>query len=165
MNIKTINKNTDNRTNIITFRLGTEIFGIETDYIINIVDKVIITPIPGSPKTLKGVINLRGTILPLVNAHVLLEAQFYESQNSNYIVIEMQINNQNNKFAIEVDSVMDVIEIDKNDISQPPQLGIKFPPNYLKGIIKYNEYFILILNLDQTFNLENLYNKKYLKAS
>jgi len=165
MNLKTINKNIDNKINIITFKLGTEIFGIETDYIINIVDKVIITPIPGSPKTLKGVINLRGTILPLVNAHALLEAQFYKSQNSNYIVIEMQTNNQNNKFAIEVDSVMDVIEIDKNDISQPPQLGIKFPPNYLKGIIKHNGYFILILNLDQTFNLENLYNKKYLKVS
>jgi len=158
-----MNEQTIKKINIITFSLGTEIFGIETDYVTNIIDKVEVTPIPKSPDTLKGVINIRGTILPLINTYAILETQSYKNTKSNYIVIETQIGNQNNKFAIEVDSVLDVLEIDQEQIIHPPKLGIKFPDSYLKGIIKNQKSFVLLLNIDQTFNTETLYKKKHFR--
>jgi len=159
-----MNTNSNENINLIVFSLGTENFGIDTDYVINIIDHANITPIPRSPKTLKGVINLRGSILPLVSTHTLLDIPALSNDKYNYIVIEISSYNHNIKFAIEVDSVMDVIEIDKHQILPPPKLGINFPDIYLKGIVKKDRQFILILNIEQVFITDNLYKSKYLKT-
>lgn len=109
-----------------------------------------ITPMPKAPKYMKGVINLRGLIIPIVDLRLALnmdEATY--GQQTCVIIVKMQINNYEKFVGFIVDCVSEVFDIPVSDIEKPPKYGENSDDEFLKGIGKVKDKIIMLLDIDK----------------
>jgi len=140
------------------------IFTVENEYYaipISKVQEVIrYTPITSLHETssfLKGVINLRGRIIPIIDMRLkfgLPEKEYNE--RTVFIIVEIVGSKDIYHIGIAVDSVRDVVEILPDKIEKTPEVGFKFKSKYLYGIVQLGEQMILILNLDNILTTEEV---------
>lgn len=133
----------------VTFSIGSTIFGITVLKTREIVEYGSITPVPEAPHYVKGVINLRGAVVPVVD----LTMKFFKvsvklSETTSIIIVEPTIDNEKNIMGIVVDCVKDVIELKEEDMETAPKYGSKLKSEYIKSVSNYNDEFILILDID-----------------
>ena len=137
----------------LTFQLGKEIYGIPIKKAKEIIGVMAITHIPRTQGYIKGVINLRGRIVPVVD----LRAKF-GMKNKDYddrtciIIIEVSLSDNIRSVGIAVDTVSEVINITKNDIEQSPQVDVQIEEGFLAGLGKMKDKVIIILNIDKILN-------------
>lgn len=137
----------------LSFKLDTELFAIPVMDVIEIVEVPPITKIPQSPEFLKGVINLRGAVLPIIDARVKFGFPSTEpTVNTCIIVLEVEINEEAIYVGALVDAVLGVFEMDENAISPSPTIGAKYKANFIKGMIKNDDNFIMLLDIDKVFS-------------
>jgi purine-binding chemotaxis protein CheW len=144
----------------LSFKLGNEFFAVHVSKILNILEILPITRVPKAHESIIGVINLRGNVLPVVDIRMkfnLDKAEF--SKDTCILVLQVMINEDQIDVSAIVDSVHAVLEIDENQILPPPSVGVKFKSEFVTGIIKQDEKFIMILDIDKLFNLENFTTK------
>jgi purine-binding chemotaxis protein CheW len=116
-----------------------------------------ITEVPKAPAYMKGVINLRGTVLPVVDTKLKFEmGKTVYTTNTCILVLDIEIDNESIHVGAIVDSVQEVLEFDENQIQPPPSIGSKYRSEFIEGMVKYNDDFIMILNMDMVFSLEEL---------
>lgn len=135
----------------LTFYIGRSIYGIELLHVIEIIKIQSITQVPGVPHYVKGIINLRGKIVPVIDVRLKLdqEPRDYDDKTCIVVVIidDMQV-------GLIVDSVSEVANIDASTLSQPPELSNGYTNSYLKSVSQIGEKVILNLDCDKFFQSE-----------
>ena len=139
------------KNTFLSFHLGKEIFAISVKKVLEVLQMQYITEMPEMPDFIKGVINFRGDILPVVDARVKFKMKSSDLETYVIIVLEITENDKNIRICALVDSVKDVISVDDSAIKPIPEMGLKYSADYLAGMIKAGESFITILNVDKIF--------------
>ena len=145
----------------LSFKLGEEVFAINVSKVLNILEMKPITKVPKSPDYLKGVINLRGTVLPVVD----LRLKFGLPENkitvdTNIIVLSIEKENEEIMVGILIDSVREVLEFKTEEIAPSPAIGTKYNAGFIKGMWRVDENFIMILDIDRVFSIEEIIDFK-----
>ncbi len=134
----------------LSFQLGDEVFALNVGSVLTIIEIPRITKIPKAPEYIKGVINLRGEVLPVIDIHCKFGLTASEiSSSSCILVMEVTVNNKYIKFGILVDSVTEVHEIEPDQILPPPTLGGNFSSKFIDGMYKTQESFIMLVNSEK----------------
>jgi purine-binding chemotaxis protein CheW len=133
----------------VTFSIGSTTFGITVLKTREIVEYGNITPVPEAPNYVKGVISLRGAVVPVVD----LTMKFYKTstkllETTSIIIVEPTIDNEKNIMGIIVDCVKDVVELKEENMGAAPKYGSKLKSEYIKSVSNYKDEFILILDID-----------------
>ena len=138
----------------LSFKLGNEFFAAHVKNVINILELTEITPVPKSPDYMKGVINLRGSVLPIIDTRLKfgMTDTTYGSDTC-ILVLNVFIDGQEVDLGALVDNVQEVIKIDVNDIKPAPSIGNKYKPEFINGIIQSEDQFIMILDMDKVFSV------------
>jgi purine-binding chemotaxis protein CheW len=137
---------------IIAFHLGDQQFCIKTTSIREIRGWAAATPLPHAPPHVIGVMNLRGTVIPVIDLAARLGmAGMIDSSRSAIVVAEVG----GSVLGLIVDRVSDILSITSDEIQPLPELGASFDPGYAYGIIPREQGMVCLLNLDRMFaNLE-----------
>jgi purine-binding chemotaxis protein CheW len=136
----------------LSFRIGTEIFAADVKNVLNILEMTKITSVPKAPGYMKGVINLRGSVLPVIDSRMkfnLEESEF--TSNTCIVVLELHIGSEPIIIGTIVDAVKEVLEIEDNNILPPPSIGTSYRTNFLKGMYKSDDGFIMLLDAERVF--------------
>jgi purine-binding chemotaxis protein CheW len=141
----------------LTFKVDEELYAANVNNVISILELTKITKIPRTPDFIKGVINLRGTVLPIIDLKIKFGLPPTE-YTSNTTILVMDINIEDNlvKLGAIVDSVQEVLEINEKDILPPPSLGSSYQSDFVDGMFRFNETFIMVLNIERIFNEDEL---------
>ena len=146
----------------LSFKLGDEIFAANVSKVLNILEMVKITKVPKCPVYMKGVMNLRGTILPVIDTRMKLGMSPIElTPNTCILVLDIDYNNDSLHIGGLVDSVQEVLEIEPEQILPPPNIGINYHSEFIYGMYKFSEeQFIMLLDMDKLFSTEDLKEMK-----
>jgi purine-binding chemotaxis protein CheW len=137
---------TTDGSQFLTFQLGEELYGVDILRVQEIKGYTAVTKIPNTPSHIKGVLNLRGTIVPIVELRTKFGMPTIEYTMFTVIVVVVV---KEKIMGLVVDAVSDVLNIDKKDIQPPPQFGAKVDVSFLNGIGKSGEKLIALLDMDK----------------
>ena len=137
----------------LTFSLGNESYGIEIKYVTEIIGIQTITVIPELPEYVKGVINLRGKIIPVMDVRLRFKKEAKE-YNDRTCVIVIDINDIS--IGLIVDSVSEVLTIPEEDIVEPPKMNKSFSNRYIKNIGKVENGVKLLLDCEKLLTEDEL---------
>lgn len=141
----------------LSFRLGKETFAVSVKKVLEVLQRQHITEVPDVPVFIKGVINFRGDILPICDARI----KFNISSNSNeeknvIIVLDLENNGHTMRIGAIADGVKDVISLEEADIRPVPEMGLKYNAEFLSGMIKTGDSFIMVLDVDRVFTNDDV---------
>ena len=141
----------------LTFFLGKEMFAIGILNIKEILEYGQLTAVPMLPAFIRGVINLRGAVVPVVD----LSARFGGAQSETtkrtcIVIVEIATTDGRQEIGMVVDSVSAVLEIPANDIEPAPEFGAKIRAAFIQGMGKINGRFVIILNVDKVLSVDEL---------
>src|SRR5512137_2225030 len=144
-------------TQYLTFRLDEEIFSLDVAKVREILDFTTVTKVPQTPDFMRGVINLRGSVVPVVDMRLKFGMSATEKTvNTCIIVMAIAIDQETAVVGALADSVQEVLELEPDQIEAAPRIGTKLNTEFLVGMGKHNETFIMILNIDKVFTFEEL---------
>jgi purine-binding chemotaxis protein CheW len=154
-------ENLDQINSYLSFKLGEETFAANVAKVLNILEMTEITKVPKAPDYMKGVINLRGAVLPVVDTRIKFNMPPTEYTNNTCIlVMEVEVEGEQIQVGGLVDAVQAVLEIDQEDILPPPSIGSKYRSEFISGMAKIEERFIMLLNMDRVFSSDEIINLK-----
>jgi purine-binding chemotaxis protein CheW len=130
----------------LTFTLGNEHYGVDILRVQEIRGYTAVTKIPNTPPHIKGVLNLRGTIVPIVELRTKFGMPTIDYTMITVIVVVVV---RAKIMGLVVDAVSDVLNIDKKDIQPPPQFGAKVDVSVLNGIGKCGDKLVSLLDIDR----------------
>ncbi len=139
----------------LTFALGKEDYGIEIIYVTEIIGIQAITEVPELPAYLKGIINLRGKIIPVMDVRLRFKKEPIEYTDRTCIIV---IDIKDISIGLIVDTVSEVISIEDANIVQPPNLKTGFQNRYVKGIGKVGDEVKLLLDCGKILSQEEMEN-------
>jgi purine-binding chemotaxis protein CheW len=141
----------------LTFRLGEEIFATNVGKVLEILEIPKITKVPRCPAFMRGVINLRGSVLPVVDARSKFGLdETNDTVNSCIMVLDINMQEQDIKIGAVVDAVQEVVEIAPEQILPAPSIGSKYRGEFIQGMVEANGQFIMVLDLDKVFSTEDV---------
>ena len=140
-----------NETNqYLTFTLRDEDFALDIRKVREVRDYITITRVPRMPEYLRGIINLRGNVVPIVDLRFKLGiASTEQSMDTCIVIVEIMIDDEVNHIGALADSVKEVIDLDPTQISPPPKLGIGIRNEFIKGVVRQDDNFLIILDIDR----------------
>ena len=145
----------------LSFKLGDETFASNVSKVLNILEMMKITKVPKAPPYMKGVINLRGTVLPVVDTRLKFGMTLTEmTTNTCILVLDVEVNRESVKVGALVDSVQEVLELNEDDIQPPPNIGSKYKSQFIYGMAKKGEDFIMLLDMDKVFSVDDIVQLK-----
>ena len=141
----------------LTFKLGKEVFATDVAKVREVLDFTTITEIPRTPDFMSGVINLRGSVVPVVDLRLCLEmSKIEKTRNTCIVVVEVLLENESTVLGVLADSVEEVIDLEPDQIQPPPRLGTHIRTDFIKGMGKQDNHFVMILDIDKVFTSEEL---------
>jgi len=148
---------TNSITTNLSFILDNEVFATDVENVLEILEVKPITKVPKSPEYIKGVINLRGSVLPVVDLKRIFGLTPVEiNEDTCIIVLSVEIEGEQITLGALVDAVSEVLEIEQDAIKPAPSIGNKYNANFLQGMWKKDEDFIMLLNVNNVFAREEL---------
>ena len=148
-------------TSYLSFKMGEEMFAANVNKVLEILELCPITKVPKSPSYMRGVINLRGKVLPVLDTRIKFGLPKTEDDvDTCIIVLDVNMDGESLHLGAVVDSVEEVLDLGEKDVEPPPSLGSTFNPEYISGMVKQNNNFIIILNVDKVFTTDELINAK-----
>jgi purine-binding chemotaxis protein CheW len=153
-----INEMKDQELNsFLTFILSEEHFAIEVMKVKEILEVPKITAVPRAPNYLKGVVNLRGNVLPVIDTRIKFKMEPIQMTIDTCIVVmEIEIEGEMVVIGALVDSVYEVIELKADQIKQSPSIGSKYNPEFIEGVVNLEDHFIMLLNIGKVFSIEDV---------
>ncbi|MBB6216221.1 purine-binding chemotaxis protein CheW [Anaerosolibacter carboniphilus] len=142
------------RGKYLTFALGNEFYGIEIKYVTEIIGVQPITEIPELPEYIRGIINLRGKIIPVMDVRLRFKKPFKEYNDRTCVIV---IDIKDISIGLIIDSVSEVLSISDEEIVPPPDIH-KGGNKYIKGIGKVGSDVKLILDCDKLLNDDDIEN-------
>ena len=150
----------------LTFTLAEETFAIEIVKVREVIDYVHLTRVPRMPVFLRGVINLRGSVVPVIDLRLILNMPSVEKTVDTCIIIaEVNMDGESLHLGMLADSVQEVIDIDGSQIDPPPKLGTMLDTTFIRGMGKRGEGFFIILNIDQVLSSEEIASIQAVRTS
>ncbi len=135
----------------LTFVLGNEEYGIEILRVREIIGIMEITPVPQTPDYVKGVINLRGKVIPVIDQRIKFSMpEVEQTQETCVIVVEVK----ESLIGILVDSVSEVIDIGSEEIEATPQFGQEIDTQFIMGLGKTKGKLIILLDIEKVLSTE-----------
>jgi purine-binding chemotaxis protein CheW len=150
-------KEKEKQIQVVTFQLGKEVYAIDIMEIKQIVNMQDVREIPNAPPYVEGILNLRGSVTPIINLHkrfVLNKPEMSEEDKllSGFIILE--INNMT--LGVIIDKILRVISLDVELIQPPPQMISGIGVEYIQGVVNIEGNYIIILNIERLFNPKEL---------
>ncbi len=147
------NKGVGTTVQYLAFKLGSEVYAVDVAKVREILDYPPITKVPRTPEFMRGVINLRGSVVPVVDMRLKFGMSMTEkSVNTCIVVVEALVENELTTIGALADSVQEVVELDPSSIEPPPKIGSRLKVEFLKGMGKIGENFLMILDIDKVFS-------------
>ncbi|MFP5223539.1 MAG: chemotaxis protein CheW [Acidobacteriota bacterium] len=141
----------------LTFTLGDEVFALDIASVREVLEYTTITKVPRTPEAIRGVINLRGRAVPVVD--VRLKFGMPETQrtvNTCIIIVEVRLGGEETVLGALADSVKEVMDIEPKDIEPAPRMGTSIKADFIEGIGKQGDDFIILLDIDKVFTEDEL---------
>lgn len=153
-----MNENDIHRTNqYLTFSLSDELYALEVSKVQEVLEYQTITRVPKTPEYMRGVINVRGGIVPVVDLRLKFNLPAQEQTvDTCIIVLEIALNNETITVGTIADNVHEVIEIQPEDIEPTPRIGTRLDTDFIEGIGKHGDRFLVILNIDKILTAEEI---------
>lgn len=141
----------------LTFLLGEEMFAIGILSIREIIEYGVVTDVPMTPPFIRGVLNLRGAVVPVIDLAKRFGNPSGETTKRTCIVIvEVETAKGSQEMGIVVDSVNEVLEIPHDDIEPPPEFGSRIRTDFIKGMGKIKGRFVIILDLGRVLSIDEV---------
>lgn len=141
----------------LTFLLGEEVFALDVAHVREILEFSTVTKVPKTPDYMRGVINLRGSVVPVLDMRLKFDLTKTEKTvNTCIIVVEASCGGEATVVGALVDSVEEVIELEHDQIEPPPKIGTQLKTDFVKGMGKKDDRFVIILEIDNLFSSEEL---------
>ncbi len=138
------------RLQVLMVGLGNEIFAIEADIVREIIDPVPATRVAGARAFLPALINVRGNVIPLADLRLRFDMpKRAETADTRIVVVEIEIDGDPVALGIIADKVYEVTEISTAEVQQVPRLGRHWRPEFIRFIIKWNDEFIIVPDLEK----------------
>lgn len=141
----------------LTFKLGGELYAVEITKVREVLDYTRITRVPRAPGFMKGVINLRGGVVPVVDFRLkfgMAEAQ--PTPDTCIIIMDVAQEGELAMLGALADQVHEVLDLSQGDVVPPPRMGTRVDVEFILGMGKHNDDFITILDIGKVFSLEEL---------
>jgi purine-binding chemotaxis protein CheW len=141
----------------LSFKLNEEEFALDISKVREVLDFTKITKVPQTPDFMKGVINLRGSVVPVVDLNKKFGIKDTDKTvNTRIIIGEISIEGGDTVLGVLADSVHEVMELEPESIEPAPKIGTKLNTEFIKGMGKREEEFIMILDIDKVFSEDEL---------
>ena len=137
----------------LSFRLGDEAFAANTSKVLSILEMTKITEVPQAPHFMKGIINLRGKVLPIIDIRMKfgMTPTVYTS-NTCIVVMDIAMETGSVELGVLVDSVESVLEIERDKVLEAPSIGSRYKADFIEGVIHEGDNFIMLLDIDKIFS-------------
>jgi purine-binding chemotaxis protein CheW len=137
----------------LTFGLSSEVFAVEVGKVREILDYTTITKVPRTPEFMRGVINVRGSVVPVVDLRLKFGmTQTERTLGTCIIVLEIAVEGETIVLGALADSVQEVIELEPEQIEPAPRIGVRVRNEFIRGMGKTDSGFIMILDIDTVFS-------------
>jgi purine-binding chemotaxis protein CheW len=147
----------DQQGQYLTFMLGGEVFAIGILSIKEIIEYGQLTEVPRMPASIRGVINLRGAVVPVIDLGARFGKQATSiSRRTCIVIIEVQHEEEQQVVGVMVDAVNEVLDIPATEIEPSPSFGAKIRADFIKGMGKVEGKFVIILNADKVLSVDEI---------
>ncbi|WP_053143857.1 chemotaxis protein CheW [Pseudomonas sp. P97.38] len=141
----------------LTFICAREIYAIDTLCVREIIEYGQVTSLPLMPDFIRGVINLRGSVVPVID----LQARFSkgttrQSSRTCIVILELMQDGEPHVLGIVVDSVSEVIEIEMAEVKAAPAIGNRIREDFIRGMVKVRDTFLTVLQIDQVLSVSEI---------
>jgi purine-binding chemotaxis protein CheW len=144
-------------TQYLTFTLDHEIYALDITQVREVLDFSDITKVPQMPDFMRGVINLRGGVVPVLDLRLKFGMTKTEKTiDTCIIIIDLVIEREPTLLGVLVDSIKEVINMEPGHILPPPKIGSRLNTEFIKGIGKKNDGFVIMVDIDKIFSLEDV---------
>ena len=145
------------RRTYLTFQLEDEIFAVDVQNVQEVLEFTTVTKIPGVPDFVRGIINLRGGVVPVVDLRLKFSMSATVKTRGTCVIV-LDIGTGENKTVIGAlaDSVKEVFEFEPGQVEPPPRIGSLSQTNFIQGIGKREDQFIIILNINRVFSSDEV---------
>jgi len=141
----------------LTFTLDGEVFGLAIGKVREVLDFTTVTRVPQTPAYMRGVINLRGSVVAVIDLHQKFGlAQTEKTVNTCIIIVEIEMDGETTVLGALADSVQEVLDIEPDQIEPAPKIGTKLNTAFIQGMGKHNDEFIILLDIDKVFSSDEL---------
>ena len=144
-------------TEYLTFKTGNEIYGAKVENVREVIEYDKVFPVPKVPDHISGVINLRGSVVPVVDLSFL----FYKKKSvvtklSCIVIVDVLTDEGDILVGVVIDAIKSVVNLKEEDIENAPSFGAKINHEYISGVSKVDESFLILLNLGRILKIEDL---------
>lgn len=140
-------------TQYLTFKLDEEVFALDVAKVREILEESNITKVPQTPDFMRGVINLRGSVVPVIDLRLKFGmSETVKTVNTCIIVVEVCMDGETIVLGALADSVQEVIEMEPEKIEAAPHIGTRLNADFIKGMGKVDGHFVMILDIDKIFS-------------
>ena len=148
----------DQTLQYLTFQLENETFGVDVHKVREVLDAISITRVPRTPDYMLGVINLRGSVVPVIDLRQRFGlTQIDRTRDTCIVVLEVNLDGEQIVVGAQTDAVDEVLDIREEQIEPPPKLGTQVNVDFILGMGKVNdESFAMLLDIDKLFTAEEL---------
>jgi len=144
-------------TQYLTFKLEDEVFALDISKVREVLDFTTITKVPRTPEFMRGVINLRGSVVPVVDLRLKFGMSKTEKTvNTCIIITEVTVDGEKTILGTLADSVQEVMNLEHDQIEPAPKIGTKLSVEFIKGMGKQGEHFTIIIDIDKIFSAEEI---------
>ena len=137
---------------VMTFNIGEQVYGIEIQYVVEIIGMQRITKVPHVPDYIKGIINLRGEIIPVYDLKEKFQMKHDSEEESQYVIVKVK----NSKLALEVDGVKEIHDISSEDLFRVPPIICNSELSYFNKVIKSDNSLIILIQVDNLLSDEEI---------
>ena len=144
-------------TQYLTFKLSDEVYALDIAKVREVLDFTTVTKVPRTPGFMRGVINLRGSVVPVVDLRLKFGMTRTENGvNTCVIITEVTVDGDTTVLGALADSVQEVLDLEPGSIAPAPRLGTKLRTDFIKGMGKRDDRFVIILDIDKVFSADEL---------
>ena len=144
-------------TQYLSFNLDDEVFALDISKVREVLEYTTVTKVPQTPDFMLGVINLRGHVVPVIDMRLKFGmTQTEKTVNTCVIIVEVNVGGESTVLGAMADSVQEVFELEANDIEPAPKIGTRLNTDFIKGMGKRDDEFIIILDIDSVFTSADL---------
>lgn len=141
----------------LTFRLDSETFALDISKVREVLDFTRITKVPQTEDFMLGVINLRGSVVPVIDMRLKFGMSRTEATvNTCVIIVEFEIEGETTVIGALADSVQEVLGLESEQIEPPPRIGTRLKSRFIRGMGQRDGQFIIVLDIDKVFSAEEL---------
>ncbi|MBT4644667.1 MAG: chemotaxis protein CheW [Deltaproteobacteria bacterium] len=141
----------------LAFKLEDEVFAFDISRVKEVLEFDTVTRVPQTPEMMKGVINLRGSVVPVIDMRIKFGMGGIEKTvNTVIIIIEIDMDSDSTMIGVLVDSVKEVMDLDSEHIEPPPTIGTQLNTDFIRGMGKQGSQFVIILDIEKIFSSEEL---------